>query len=44
MTSYFKTPLDILLWRYVKDIVYKSPVTSVDELKLRMVSALETHR
>jgi hypothetical protein len=30
-----------LLWRYVKDIVYKTPVTSLDELKLRIVAAIE---
>jgi hypothetical protein len=36
------TPLDFFLWRYVKDIVYKTPVTSLDELKLRIVAAIET--
>jgi hypothetical protein len=35
-------PLDFFLWGYVKDIVYKTPVTSVDELKLRIVAAIET--
>jgi hypothetical protein len=36
------TPLDFFLWGYVKDIVYKTPVTSLDELKLRTVAAIET--
>jgi hypothetical protein len=42
MTSQLQTPLDIFLWGYVKDIVYKTPVTSLDELKLRIVGAIET--
>jgi hypothetical protein len=32
-------PFDFFLWGYVKDIVYK---TSVDELKRRIVAAIET--
>jgi hypothetical protein len=36
------TPLDFFLWGYVTDIVYKTPVTSLDELKLRIVAAIET--
>jgi hypothetical protein len=36
------TPLDFFLWGYVKGIVYKTPVTSLDELKLRIVAAIET--
>jgi hypothetical protein len=36
------TPLDFLLWGYVKDIVYKTPVSSLDKLKLRIVAAIET--
>jgi hypothetical protein len=36
------TPLDFFLCGYVKDIVYKTPVTSLDELKLRIVAAIET--
>jgi hypothetical protein len=36
------TPLDFLLWGYVKDIVYKTTVTSLDEPKLRIVAAIET--
>jgi hypothetical protein len=36
------TPLDFFLWGYVKDIVYKIPVISLDELKLRIVAAIET--
>jgi hypothetical protein len=35
-------PLDFFLWGYVKDIVYKTPVTSLDELKLRIVAVIET--
>jgi hypothetical protein len=35
------TPLDSFLWRYVKDIVYKTHVISFDELKLRIVAAIE---
>jgi hypothetical protein len=31
------TPLDFFLWGYVKDMVYKIPVISLDELKLRIV-------
>jgi hypothetical protein len=27
---------------YIKDIVYRTPVTSSDELKLRIVAAIET--
>jgi hypothetical protein len=36
------TPLAFFLWGYVKDIVYKIPMTSFDELKLRIVAAIET--
>jgi hypothetical protein len=36
------TPFDFFLWGYVKDIVYKTPVTSLDELNLRIVAAIET--
>jgi hypothetical protein len=36
------TPLDFFLWGYVKDVVYKTPVTSLDEMKLRIVAAIET--
>jgi hypothetical protein len=35
------TPLDFFLWGYVKDIVYKTPVT-FGEPKLRIVAAIET--
>jgi hypothetical protein len=31
------TPLDFFLWRYVKDIIYKTPVTFLDELKLELL-------
>jgi hypothetical protein len=32
----------LFLWGYVKDIVYKTRVLSLDELKLRIVAATET--
>jgi hypothetical protein len=35
-------PLDFFVWGYVKDTVHKTPVTSLDELKLRIVVAIET--
>jgi hypothetical protein len=35
-------PLDYFLWGYVKYIIYKTSVTSLDELKLRSVAAIET--
>jgi hypothetical protein len=35
-------PLDFFLWGYVKDIVYKAPVTYLDELKLRTVATFGT--
>jgi hypothetical protein len=35
-------PLNFFLWGYVKDTVYKNPVTSLIELKLRIVAAIET--
>jgi hypothetical protein len=35
-------PLHFFLWEYVKDIVYGTPVTSLDELKLRSIAANET--
>jgi hypothetical protein len=34
--------LEFFLWGHVKDIVCKIPVTSLDELKLRIVVAIET--
>jgi hypothetical protein len=33
---------DFFLWGYVKDIVYKIPVTSLDGLTLIFVAAIET--
>jgi hypothetical protein len=36
------TPLHFFLWGHVKDIVYKTPVTSLCELKLRIVAVIET--
>jgi hypothetical protein len=35
-------PLDVFLYGYIKDIVYKTLVTSYDELKLRIFAAIET--
>ncbi|GBN99927.1 hypothetical protein AVEN_41972-1 [Araneus ventricosus] len=35
------TPLDFFLWRFVKNIVYKTPVPSLDELKRRIVTAIQ---
>jgi hypothetical protein len=35
-------PLNFFLWEYVNDTVYKIPVTSLYELKLRIVTAIET--
>jgi hypothetical protein len=35
-------PLDSFLRRYVKDIIYKTPVTCFDEMKLRIATAIET--
>jgi hypothetical protein len=34
-------PLDFFLWGYVKDTFYKTPVTSLDKLKFRIVVAIE---
>jgi hypothetical protein len=34
-------PLDFFLWGYVKDIANKTSVTSLDELKLRIVAVIE---
>jgi hypothetical protein len=35
-------PHDFFLWGYVKDIVYKTPVTSLDEMKFKIVAAIGT--
>jgi hypothetical protein len=35
-------PLDFFLWRYDKNIVYKTPVISLYQLKLRIVAAIGT--
>jgi hypothetical protein len=34
--------LDFFLWVYVKDILYKTPVTHFDELSLRIIAEIET--
>jgi hypothetical protein len=39
--SVIKTPLDFFLWECVNEIVYKTPVTSLDELKLRVFTSIE---
>jgi hypothetical protein len=36
-----RTPLGFFLWGHFKDIVYKTPVTSLDELRLRIVYLIE---
>jgi hypothetical protein len=33
---------DFFLVGYVKDITYKTPLTSLDELKLQIIAAIET--
>jgi hypothetical protein len=40
LTRYYA--VEFFLWGYVKDIVYREPVISLDELKLKIVAALET--
>ncbi|GBN91521.1 hypothetical protein AVEN_239947-1 [Araneus ventricosus] len=35
------TQLDFFLWGFVKNIVYKTPVPSLDELKRRIVTAIQ---
>jgi hypothetical protein len=34
-------PLDFVLWGYVKNIVYKTSVTSLEALKLRIFAAIK---
>jgi hypothetical protein len=36
------TPLNFFLWGYVKKIIYKTSVTSLDEQTLRIVAAIGT--
>lgn len=36
------TPLDFFLWGYVKDIVFKTPVANLEELRQRITAAIET--
>ena len=36
------TPLDFFLWGYVKDIVYKTKVRDIDDLKQRIFNAMTT--
>ena len=36
------TPLDFFLWGYVKDIVYKTKVRDIDDLKQRTSNAMTT--
>jgi hypothetical protein len=35
-------PLDFFPWGYIKDIIYTTLVTSLDDVKLRTVAAIET--
>jgi hypothetical protein len=42
VVSPFIVPLDFFQWGYVKDIVSKTPLTTLDELKLRNVTAIGT--
>lgn len=42
VTLYF-TLLDSFVWVYIKGIVYKIPVTSSDEMKLRTVAVIESY-
>jgi hypothetical protein len=32
---------DFFLWGYIRDIVYETPVTSLNELRLRIVATIE---
>ena len=36
------TPLDFFLWSYIKDIVYKTEVWDIDDLKQRIFNAMTT--
>ncbi|GBO26762.1 hypothetical protein AVEN_170708-1 [Araneus ventricosus] len=36
------TPFGLLLWRYVKNIVYQSPIGDTDESKSRITVAIQT--
>ena len=36
------TPLDFFLWGYVKDIVYRTKVRDIDDLKQRISNAITT--
>ena len=36
------TPLDFFLWGYLKDIVYKTKVWDIDDLKQRIPNAMTT--
>ena len=36
------TPLDFFLWGYIKDIVYKTKVSDIDDLKQRISNAMTT--
>jgi hypothetical protein len=40
--SHHITPLDFFLWVYIKDILYKTHVTFLDELKLNIAAAIES--
>jgi len=36
------TPMDFFLWGYIKELVYRTPSQSVDDLKRRIVSACQS--
>ncbi|GBM22843.1 hypothetical protein AVEN_202122-1 [Araneus ventricosus] len=36
------TPMDFFLWRYIKNIVYQSPIGDTDELKSQITAAIQT--
>ena len=36
------TPLDVFLWGYVKDIVYRTKVRDINDLQHRIIEAIDT--
>ena len=36
------TPMDFFLWGYVKDIVYKTKIRDINDLKERIIDAIAT--
>ena len=35
-------PLDLFLWLYVKNNIYKSPIRNLDELRIKIADKIET--